>query len=397
MNVPEAEPDSITTQRVFIAALVDVATNPRPRRAYDLCRALGIDVVIVGEEPSQPLDIVQQFKLTQPLSGLPRVWWRVKVVAGICLSMLIRNDRILDRIADFRWRLDGLPKSLGLGTQDSILVESIQMLPWAMRARGNGSVIVDLREFYPDEFPDRLWFRFVEKRERQRLCAVHLKDVDEMLTVSPGLQDLYQRLVGRRPHLLRSMPDFVDLAPSRVDPKCVKLVHVGGAIRSRHLELLLKTMRLLDRRFELHMYLVGDESYQLELRSLAPPRVFFHEALSADKIIEEINHYDIGVFLLRPIGANHEFVLPNKVFQYIQARLMVAVSPNPDMAQVVLTHNCGLVSADYSPKAFAEMLDRLSAGEIEAFKRASHAASKHLCSEFEMTILKNILLGRLPG
>ena len=52
-------------------------------------------------------------------------------------------------------------------------------------------------------------------------------------------------------------------------------------------------------------------------------------------MLEFANQYDVGVFLLPASFPNQVHVLPNKLFDYIQARLAVAIGPSHEMAEVV--------------------------------------------------------------
>ena len=53
------------------------------------------------------------------------------------------------------------------------------------------------------------------------------------------------------------------------------------------------------------------------------------------EIVDTIAEYDIGLFILSPINFNYYHALPNKLFEFIQARLAIAVSPSPEMARIV--------------------------------------------------------------
>jgi hypothetical protein len=99
------------------------------------------------------------------------------------------------------------------------------------------------------------------------------------------------------------------------------------------------------------------------------------------ELVRATNNYDIGIYLLPPVNINQQFSLPNKLFEFIQARLAVAIGPSPGMARIVQDYGCGIVVDDFAPETLAAGLNGLTPTDIARFKRASDAAAKELCAE----------------
>ena len=94
-----------------------------------------------------------------------------------------------------------------------------------------------------------------------------------------------------------------------------------------------------------------------------------------------INKYDIGLFLLPPESFSYRMALPNKLFEFIQGRLAIAIWPSPEMARIVNEYKCGIVSEDFTIESIANRLNSLSAKDIMKFKQNSHKAAAFLCAE----------------
>jgi hypothetical protein len=94
-----------------------------------------------------------------------------------------------------------------------------------------------------------------------------------------------------------------------------------------------------------------------------------------------LNAFDIGLFLLRPTNFNYRFALPNKLFEFVQARLAIAVGPSPEMAAMVHQYGLGFVSDDFLPETLAHLIRNAGRGEILRFKQHSHDAARVLCAE----------------
>jgi hypothetical protein len=106
-----------------------------------------------------------------------------------------------------------------------------------------------------------------------------------------------------------------------------------------------------------------------------------------EQLVRRANAYDIGLYALPPVNLNRRFALPNKFFEFIQARLAVAIGPSLEMARLVNQYRCGIVADDFRPETLASALETLDGTAIASFKRASHAAANDLCAERNVTLL----------
>jgi len=147
----------------------------------------------------------------------------------------------------------------------------------------------------------------------------------------------------------------------------------------------------LDSRFTLDLILVpADPDYLRELHRLGSsnPRVRFLPPVPMLEIPATLNAYDLGLYLLEPNSFNNRHALPNKFFEFIQARLAIAIGPSPEMARLVRQHDLGIVSADFSPQSLAASLNALTSAQIATCKANSHRAAPLLSWDHE----KNNLL-----
>ena len=94
-----------------------------------------------------------------------------------------------------------------------------------------------------------------------------------------------------------------------------------------------------------------------------------------------IRHYDMGIFLLPPVNFNYENTLPNKLFDFIQARLGIAIGPTPEMAEIVNHYHIGIVSEKFTAESLAEKLNQVTKADIETFKKNTNVAAKELNAE----------------
>ena len=216
---------------------------------------------------------------------------------------------------------------------------------------------------------------------------------DQVLTVSPGLATEYKREFGINPVLLRSTPVYHDVQVSKTNYNEIKLVHHGAANPNRRLENLIEVANRLDKRFSLDLYLTGKASELKRLKSYIKDnvriRVLNH--VPFDEIIPTLNNYDIGFAYYYPTGFNIKHALPNKFFEFIQARLAVVTGPSPDMKDLLDKYGCGFASEQFSNHSVINLLINLSVEQIDEAKRASDETAKVLCWEEESKVLEDIL------
>jgi hypothetical protein len=282
---------------------------------------------------------------------------------------------------------------------DHIFCEDLTLLPLALALRdepqnaSRARVIMDAREFYPLQFEHQWVWRTFLGPLNDYLCRIYLPRADHVFTVSPGLLDAYAAKYDVACQLLPSCAPLHDLAPTRTGQR-IRLIHHGGAMPGRKLEVMLETARLLDERFSLDLMLVpSDAAYLRKLKALAAaiPQARITPPVPMPEIVPFISQYDMGIFLVPPTTFNLRHCLPNKFFEFLQARLGIAIGPSPDMARMVQQYRLGIVADDFTPAAMATRLNALTPADIDAFKAAAHVAARELCWEHNETHIATLL------
>lgn len=274
---------------------------------------------------------------------------------------------------------------------DVIIANDAESWPLGLELRRRGRVLFDAHEYAPREFEHAWWWRVLYQPYKTDLCHRFLGHADGMLTVCPGIADEYARVFGVRPVVVMNVPMAARLSPAPATAGRVRMIHHGGAIPARKIENMIRMLDYLDERFTLDLMLVpSDPRYVDQLRRLASNRrrVRFINPVPMPQIAATINRYDLGVYLLEPNSFNNLHALPNKFFEFIQARLGVAIGPSPEMARIVRAHACGVVAESFRPEALAAMLRAITPGQIASWKEHAHRAADRLCWEEESHVLR---------
>jgi len=305
-------------------------------------------------------------------------------------------------IDKFCWNLPILNKALAslghLNKQnfDLIIAHDPFTLPISLilSRTNNAKVLLDAHEYTPREYED-IWIqKYFLSHIWNFLCKRYLRRADAIITVCDGLAKEYEKDFGVHCEVITNAPFYSDLKPKPPDKNRIKIIYHGAAHPSRKTEDMILLMEHLDHRFYLDLMLIKNSPrYFRKLFDLGRmhPRISFLDPVPMLDIPEKTNGYDIGLFLLSPRSFSYRMALPNKLFEYIQARLAVAIWPSPEMAKIVDEYNCGIVSEDFTIESMAKKLNSLSTDDIVKYKMNSHIAAGHLCAEKNEKLLLNII------
>jgi hypothetical protein len=157
---------------------------------------------------------------------------------------------------------------------------------------------------------------------------------------------------------------------------------------------MLKMMDYLDNSFTLDLMLLPTSpTYLKKLKCMAKDKdkIKFLKPVPTQEVVNCINKYDIGVYILEENSFNNKYALPNKFFDFIQARLALAIGPSPEMAKIVRQYDCGIIAKDFEPESMAKELSRLTRDKIDYYKNQSDKAAHELSSERNRQKLENLV------
>jgi len=382
--------ETMKNKKILVMCLADPSSNPRPRRAIEMCRSLNMTVDVM----SYPIMGSLEFNEHYAISRAPKAFFK-RVIRFLCRLVLWFSPwaKVKNWANDVYFGMSGVERKIKNRDFDLLIVEDLQQLPLAFKIKGEAKVIFDAREYYPRQNEESLTFRWFEKFERMRLCEAYLSKCDAVLTVSKGLAREYEKEFSIKPYLVRSTPNYYECAPTEVISQDIRMVHHGAANRNRHLEKMIEIFSQLDSRFSLDFYLVGDVKYIIELKKIAKKnvRIAFKDQILFDEILPSLNQYDIGFYYVDSTTFNVQNCLPNKFFEFIQARLMLAIGPSPDMSELVNQYDCGVVAASFDTLVMAEKLNALTLDDIARYKSNSDLVAGELCFEREGQKIKEII------
>lgn len=123
--------------------------------------------------------------------------------------------------------------------------------------------------------------------------------------------------------------------------------------------------------------LVGKESIE--------EKVIFLDTLPYGQLAEITNGAQAGLSLDKPVSLNYQHSLPNKLSDYIQARIPVIVSNIPEVVSLVNKYEIGLVCANVEPEEIARCINFILTNDEarKVWKINLDKAAKEMCWEKE--------------
>jgi hypothetical protein len=386
----------MNNKRCLVLTLNNPNNNPRPNRHISLMNELGYDVdTLSGSGVKHPC--------VKKNVSIPRLWVSKSIMMKahflfylflFNFSSFVRSTSLLSKSLCRFYRLSSYLKGTLSNQYDIILVENIDLLPIAIMIKKHANVIVDLREYYPTEFNYKIKFNLLFSRWKKFICSAYLPKCSSCLTVSPSLVEKYKNEFGVEAVLIRSAPPYRKLSALYPDPAKIRIVHHGVANPDRKIENMIVLAGRLDFRFSLDLYLMkSSEKYFNYLKNKADGilNVRILDPVPFDEIVPTLNEYDIGLICYEENGENITGCLPNKFFEYIQARLMIVSTPLPSIKSIVDNYALGVCSAECSCESIADMLNVMDLKEIMKYKEASNHYAYELSFDSEKRKFVNLL------
>lgn len=275
---------------------------------------------------------------------------------------------------------------LPAGYYDIVLANDIDTAGLALALKPTRGVHLDLHEYCPRMKEELFRWKLFMGPFMAWMVRKYGTRVDSVTTVATHIAEEYRREFGLNAEVVTNAAPYVDRQPTPVHSP-IRLVHSGAAKQGRYLEVTLDAMDAIKSDATLDLFLTqnhGEYFESLRARINGMPNVTLHDPVPYDRLNSTLSDYDVGVFLLPPVNFNYEWTLPNKFFDFVQARLGIVIGPSPEMAAVLTQENLGLVTEDFSSAALARAIDSLTPETVGSFKASAHRAAEALSAEEQL-------------
>ncbi len=377
-------------QKILVMNDFDIIKRPRPARLLDMLKGY-YELYAIAPSLS-PIEGVKTFSYP----AIKRAKDRSREENLILHQRLKNNDFMALIFTQERLKILDIFKTIP--KMDLIIIEDITLLPFGIeyiKKHPQTRLMIDLREFYPLEYENDAKWMATFGKFFQFLCEQYLKYVDIALCVSKGIAKRYKKDFGLDSKIFYSFPPFHNYNPSPLSQP-ISLIYHGFLSTDRNSQNLIKLAKSLDERFHIYIMGLSNQAGFLEsLKTNLTDNISFIEPVEMNEIINFTQQFDIGLLTLSPNSFNNANAMPNKFFEYIQARLAVISTPIPSIIPWMKQYKFGKCAKGFEAKDLARCLNKLSNEEILDFKMSSNKAA-HKLNTLEnqkkiLDIIKNLL------
>ena len=244
--------------------------------------------------------------------------------------------------------------------------------------RCGAPLIYDMREFYFALGP------LEGKGIRQRILTAHerrhVRHVNDILVSGPLDAEVVRSTFALTydPFVLLNTPPYRDVVPSPLRERCgvsadtclalyQGVVHHGRGIAP--------FMRAMPAMKDVHLAIIGDGPARSELVQLAASlgisdRVTWLGAIAYEDLHTYTCGADIGLCIIEPISMSYEYALPNKLFEYMMARVPTIVTDLPALRAHITAYPVGTtIGRDLTPADIVQAVSHLRAPHVHATMR----------------------------
>ncbi len=186
-----------------------------------------------------------------------------------------------------------------------------------------------------------------------------IKKVDAMITVGSKIADIYMNLYHiEKPTVVMNCPNMKDISCSNrilrtelgINDSDLLFIYQGGIGPGRSVELLLETFKLLPKHYVIVFMGYGPFVKEVELMAAAYSNIYYYPPVSYDKILAYTCSADYAFSLIENVNISYKYSLPNKFFEYINARVPVIVYSHGEMPNIVEDYSLGYIWDDKKEK-----------------------------------------------
>jgi len=353
--------------KIVSAVSNDIVTDNRVNKIAHSLEANGYKVTVVGRFLSTSIDLHERSYKTK----------RFKLLFNKGpLFYLNLNLRLFFYIAfsDFGF----------------ILANDLDTLPACFLAAKlkRKKIIFDSHELF-SEVPELVNRHFVRKIWLA-LEKFLIPKIDLGFTVSASIAKYYENKYHVHFEVLRNVGHFRfdnEFAGVRKNLERTTIVYQGALNIGRGIELAIRSMKYID---NAELWIIGIGDIEEELKLLVADlslesKVIFTGRIALEDVWAYTFRADIGLSLEEDMGLNYRYALPNKLFDYIQARLPVIVSDLPEMITIVDQYKIGKVLKERTPQRLAEVIIEMIKNELPTgnYNAKVGLAARELCWERE--------------
>lgn len=351
--------------------------------------------------PGQGTGPFRQAKVGAGRSAIKRIRECVMLLPSFLAVPLCAVLFYVMDLAMYRSLYRTLKRELPDFAPDCIHIHDLRLAEFGIWLRKNyphARLIYDSHELTPFQCSNRKVSSYILWRERRVVRAM-----DAVITVNESIAERMQELYGvKKPYVLFNSQESLESANTfgtlegafgipRLPDDAVKVLFQGSLSLDRNIENLLEAFRILPNRF--YLFVLGTGELGNFAREFGSPQVFYHEAVPQTMLHSVTCNASFGIIpYLGDSCENTLLCTPNKLFEFINARIPVCSSMLPEVRRILGECGNGLCYKMNTPE---EIADAISSFESEIERgtftpEALKQAAEMYSFERQITVLDKV-------
>jgi glycosyltransferase involved in cell wall biosynthesis len=274
-----------------------------------------------------------------------------------------------------------------------IIVHQLEHLPMLLSLRNklNFKVIFHAHEYYPKEFSENQKWNNTFGKHFYSLYKHNVKKCDGVINVSNGIAQECKTEFGINSLVVPNAATYSALMPTINVSNPIRFIYHGAVMPGRHIEFMLDCIE--ESSNNIHFTIMGtnqnSDYYKSLINKYNSPKISFINPVPFNEIVSTLNKYDIGFYILPQNNFNHTHASPNKIYEYLQAKLVLVVSANPEMVNLIQENKIGYVLPNYETQSIVNIINSITLNEVNTLKQNTIAAAINFAAEKYNTQLLN--------
>ena len=221
-------------------------------------------------------------------------------------------------------------------------------------------------------------------------------------TVNDSIAALYNNEYGVEASVVRNFPLLIEnrnkFPKSKKElniPEDKKIILYQGSVNvDRGLVEAVEAMQYVNNAV---LLVVGDGDILDEVKAKAQKldldkKIIFKKRIPFEELWNYTSHADIGISLDKDTNINYHFSLPNKIFDFVHAKVPVLASNLVEIKKIFTTYEIGTMIESHDSKHIAEKINFMlnDSEKIKFWKENCFHAAQELCWQNEEKVLREI-------
>ena len=224
-----------------------------------------------------------------------------------------------------------------------------------------------------------------------------IRYADRVITVSDSIADEYVKLYNiKKPALVLNTPSYKiiekrDIFREKFNISRDKTIFLyqGGLDSGRGIEIILETFKELNNINAVIIFMgYGELENIIKETSKKYSNIYFHPAVNPDILLDYTSSADFGILFYENNCLNHYYCSPNKMFEYLMAKIPVIASNLYEMKRLIESNSIGVVAEKNTPQGLREAIERA----IELDKRELQSSIQRVREIYNWEEQEKVLL-----